>query len=76
MPDESIDYSDIPPVTSFEGWERGKFYRPDAFVREPEAVTVHLDASTLAWFRRRGGEASLDDTLAKALRDYVAMAAE
>ena len=28
MPDEEIDFSDIPEITDFSGFEVGKFYRP------------------------------------------------
>ena len=34
-PDDEIDYSDIPEITDFSGFEVGKFYRP-----VKEAVSV------------------------------------
>jgi len=46
MTDADIDYSDIPPVRDFSGWERGKFYRP-----VKDQVTLRLDRYMLDWFR-------------------------
>jgi uncharacterized protein (DUF4415 family) len=48
-PDEEIDYSDIPEVTDFTGFEVGKFFRP-----VKEAVTVRLDADVVHWLKREG----------------------
>ena len=51
MPDEDIDYSDIPELTD-EFWanaERGKFYRP-----RKAQVTARLDADVLAWLKTGG----------------------
>lgn len=45
-PDDGIDYSDIPEITDFSGFEVGKFYRP-----MKEAITVRLDAER---FKRDG----------------------
>ena len=49
LPDDKIDFSDIPEVTSFEGWVRGRFYRP---VKQP--VTIRLDADILSWLKSEG----------------------
>ncbi len=46
MSDEDIDFSDIPEVRDFSGWERGKFYRP-----VKDQVTLRLDRYVLEWFR-------------------------
>lgn len=46
MTDDDIDYSDIPEVTDFSGWERGRFYKP-----VKEQVTLRLDRYILEWFR-------------------------
>jgi uncharacterized protein (DUF4415 family) len=46
MPDKNIDYSDIPPITDFTGFEVGKFYRSIKV-----AVTVRLDADVLHWLK-------------------------
>jgi len=48
-PDDEIDYSDIPEVTDFSGFEIGKFFRP-----VKEAVTVRLDADVVHWLKREG----------------------
>lgn len=48
-PDDEIDYSDIPEITDFSGFEVGKFYRP-----VKEAVTVRLDADVVHWLKRDG----------------------
>jgi len=49
MPDEEIDFSDIPEVTDWSGAVVGKFYRP-----VKEAVTVRLDADVVHWLKRDG----------------------
>ena len=48
-PDDEIDYSDIPEITDFSGFEVGKFYRP-----VKEAVTVRLDVDVVHWLKREG----------------------
>jgi len=48
-PDDEIDYSDIPEIADFSGFEVGKFYRP-----VKEAVTVRLDADVVHWLKRDG----------------------
>jgi uncharacterized protein (DUF4415 family) len=51
MPDETIDYSDIPPLTD-EFWAnavRNPFYRPTK-----AATTVRVDADVLAWLKSKG----------------------
>ena len=49
LPDDEIDYSDIPEIIDFSGFEVGKFYRP-----MKEAVTVRLDADVVHWLKRDG----------------------
>jgi len=49
MPDEEIDYSDIPPVQSWEGAVVGKFYRPIK-----QAVTIRLDSDVVSWLKQGG----------------------
>ena len=49
LPDEDIDYSDIPQLTDFNGFEVGKFYRP-----MKETVTVRLDSDVLFWLKQGG----------------------
>lgn len=48
-PEDEIDYSDIPEITDFSGFEVGKFYRP-----VKESVTVRLDADIVHWLKRDG----------------------
>jgi uncharacterized protein (DUF4415 family) len=51
MPDEQIDYSDIPPAAD-DFWNnaaRGRFYRP---VKTP--TTIRVDADVLAWLKSQG----------------------
>ena len=48
-PDDDIDYSDIPKIDDFSGFEVGKFYRP-----VKETVTVRLDADVLHWLKQGG----------------------
>lgn len=48
-PDAEIDFSDIPEITDFSGFEVGRFYSP-----VKEAVTVRLDADVVHWHKRDG----------------------
>jgi uncharacterized protein (DUF4415 family) len=51
LPDDKIDYSDIPPLTE-KFWEnavRNPFYRP-----VKQQLTVRLDADVIAWLRTQG----------------------
>jgi uncharacterized protein (DUF4415 family) len=51
MPDDEIDYSDIPPLTD-KFWQnavRSPLYRP-----VKQQLTVRLDADVLAWLRKQG----------------------
>lgn len=48
-PDEEIDFSDIPEITDFSGFEVGKLYRP-----VKESVTVRLDADVVHWLKQDG----------------------
>jgi uncharacterized protein (DUF4415 family) len=49
MPDSEIDFSDIPEINDFTGFEVGKFYRP-----VKQAVTVRLDTDLLNWLKQGG----------------------
>jgi len=65
MPDEKIDYSDIPALTG-KFWEnavRKRFYRP-----VKQQLTVRLDADVIAWLRRQGKSTKPDATLCSAAR--------
>jgi uncharacterized protein (DUF4415 family) len=51
MPDDEIDYSDIPPLKD-RFWKqavRNPFYRP-----VKRQLTVRLDADVIAWLREQG----------------------
>jgi len=51
LPDDTIDYSDIPPLTE-KFWKnaiRNPWYRP-----RKRQVTLRIDADVLAWLRRGG----------------------
>jgi uncharacterized protein (DUF4415 family) len=51
MPDDQIDYSDIPPLKD-RFWKRAvrnPFYRP-----VKRQLTVRLDADVIAWLREQG----------------------
>jgi len=51
MPDSSIDFSDIPPLTE-KFWKnaiRNPWYRP-----RKQQVTLRIDADVLAWLRHGG----------------------
>jgi uncharacterized protein (DUF4415 family) len=66
MPDEDIDFSDIPPLGE-DFWKnavRGKFYRP-----VKKQVTVRLDADVLEWFKaKQGGARGYQTAINAALR--------
>ena len=49
MSDDDIDYSDIPKITDFSGFEVGRFYKP-----VKETVTMRLDADVLHWLKQGG----------------------
>ena len=64
MKDEDIDFSDIPEIRDFAGFERGKFFRP---LKSP--VTLRLDADVLEWFRRR--HPKYQSAINSALREFI-----
>jgi uncharacterized protein (DUF4415 family) len=67
MPDDSIDLSDMPEVTDWSGWTRGKLYRP-----VKKQVTVRLDADVLEWFKaKQGGARGYQTAINAALRKVV-----
>jgi uncharacterized protein (DUF4415 family) len=67
MPDDTIDLSDMPEVTDFTGWVRGKFYRP-----VKKQVTLRLDADVLEWFKaQQGGARGYQTKINAALRKVV-----
>ena len=50
LPDETIDYSDIPLKLDWSKGERGKFHLP-----VKQQVTLRLHADVLHWFKTKGG---------------------
>jgi uncharacterized protein (DUF4415 family) len=51
MPDEEIDYSDIPPLTE-DFWKnavRNPFFKP-----VKKSTTLRIDADVLAWLKAQG----------------------
>jgi uncharacterized protein (DUF4415 family) len=67
MPDDTIDLSDMPEVTNWSNWTRGKFYRP-----VKKQVTVRLDADVLEWFKaKQGGARGYQTAINAALRKVV-----
>jgi uncharacterized protein (DUF4415 family) len=67
MPDDTIDLSDMPEVTDFTGWVRGKFYRP-----VKKQVAVRLDADVLEYFKaKQGGKRGYQTAINAALRKVV-----
>ncbi|OGQ89558.1 MAG: hypothetical protein A2289_07220 [Deltaproteobacteria bacterium RIFOXYA12_FULL_58_15] len=46
-----VDDQDVPDIAGWDGFVRGKFYRP---VKRP--VTIRLDADVVAWFKAHGGK--------------------
>ena len=68
MPDDEIDFSDIPETLDWTGAVRGMFYRP----RKVE-VSMPLNEDVASWFERRYGDESdgCDAEVNSALRDYV-----
>jgi uncharacterized protein (DUF4415 family) len=64
LTDETIDTSDIPPLTEAY-FTRAELRLPKELV----AVTVHVDPDVLAWFKAQGDE--YEKRLNAALRIYV-----
>lgn len=73
MPDEDIDFSDIPPLGE-DFWKnavRGKFYRP-----VKKQVTVRLDADVLEYFKakqhgKRGYQTAINAALRKVFEEEM-----
>jgi uncharacterized protein (DUF4415 family) len=68
MPDETIDFSDIPRTTAedWAGAEVGKFYRP-----LKQQLTLRVDADVVDWFKRAGGDKGYQTRINRALREYM-----
>ena len=67
MPDDTIDLSDMPEVTDWTNWTRGKFYRP-----VKQQLTLRLDADIVDWFKtRQDGARGYQTAINAALRKVV-----
>ncbi len=63
MPDEEIDYSDIPPIRDWSGFKMGLFYRP-----KWKDINLKIDEYAIDCFERNlAGGQSLDKAINKAL---------
>lgn len=49
LPDDQIDFSDIPEITEWSNAVVGTFYRP---IKKP--LTIRIDADVLAWLKSQG----------------------
>ena len=68
MPDDQIDTSDIPEVTDWSGFQRGRFYKP-----VKQSLTLRLDADLIAWFKAHAGPGGrgYQTAINTALRQHV-----
>jgi uncharacterized protein (DUF4415 family) len=64
MPDEDIDYSDIPPISD-EFWEKAVLIPPEG----KERLTLRLDNFVIDYFKRRGR--GYQSRINAVLRSYV-----
>lgn len=63
MPDEDIDYSDIPEVTDLVGWQPNPLFKP---IKAP--ISAKLDKDVIAWLKMHG---SLSGFLNKLCREKM-----
>jgi uncharacterized protein (DUF4415 family) len=49
MPEEDINFSDIPEITDWAGFEVGEFYRP-----VKKSVNMRIDADVIDWLKHKG----------------------
>lgn len=68
MPDEEIDFSDIPPITD-EQWATRRPLRNFRPVKQ--RVTIRLDADVLNWFKREAEGGRYQTSMNRALRSYM-----
>lgn len=66
MPDEEIDFSDIPLQLDWSNAEAGKFYRP-----LKQLVSLRVDADVLDWFKRKAKGKKYSTAMNQALRSYI-----
>lgn len=68
MPDEDIDFSDIPEITA-EQWATRHSLRHFRPVKQ--RVTIRLDADVLDWFKREAEDGRYQTSMNRALRSYM-----
>lgn len=71
LPDESIDYSDAPPLTD-EQWADPR--RPSFYKARKQPVTIRLDADVIDWFKGHSGGKPYQTEINRVLRQHVARA--
>jgi uncharacterized protein (DUF4415 family) len=49
LKDEDIDFSDIPEINDFTGWEQNPFFKP---IKAP--ISAKLDKDVIAWLKMHG----------------------
>ena len=64
LPDDTIDYSDAPPLKATGGGIRGRFYMP-----QTTEITLRLDSDVAAWLTATGD--SYHERLNAILRDVM-----
>ncbi len=70
MPDDQIDYSDLPATTP-EQWreaEQGRFYRP-----VKQQLTLRIDADVIAWYKNQGKgyQTRINELLRQAMQEEI-----
>jgi uncharacterized DUF497 family protein/uncharacterized protein (DUF4415 family) len=68
MPDEDIDFSDIPPITD-EQWATRRPLRHFRPIKQ--RVTIRLDADVLDWFKHEAEGGRYQTSMNRALRSYM-----
>ena len=53
MPDDQIDFSDIPEMTDAD-WKRGPVYIGLHYRPGKKSVTIRLDDDMVKWFKKQG----------------------
>jgi uncharacterized protein (DUF4415 family) len=65
LPEEDIDFSDIPEQLDWSQAQMGRFYRP-----VKQSVTMRLDADVLEWFKANSDK--YQSRINQVLRQFVA----
>ncbi len=70
MPDEEIDYSDIPELTNefFQNAVRNPFFNADNYKPKRKQTTVRIDADSIDWLKATTGNVSYQRKLNMVLR--------